>query len=134
MERNDPRITSKERLGQLAEQSNRQIARLERLIDDMLDISRIRTGRLTLRPEEIEVLDRGMGIAPEDHERIFERFERVVNPSEVSGLGLGLFIARQIVRAHGGDVRVESQLGHGSNFIVEIPRASVTAGEGVHVV
>jgi signal transduction histidine kinase len=81
----------------------------------------------------LEVIDRGVGIAPENHERIFERFERVVNPSEASGLGLGLFIARQIVRAHGGDVRVESQLGHGSNFIVEIPRTAVTLGEGVHL-
>ncbi|HZI04406.1 MAG TPA: sensor histidine kinase, partial [Archangium sp.] len=82
----------------------------------------------------LEVSDRGMGIAPENQERIFERFERVVGSSEVSGLGLGLFITREIVRAHGGDVQVERQLGHGSTFIVEIPRTAVLQGEGVHVV
>lgn len=69
----------------------------------------------------ISVTDRGMGIAPENVERIFHRFERAVSANEVSGLGLGLFISGQIVEAHSGKIRVESQLEHGSTFTIELP-------------
>jgi two-component system, LuxR family, sensor kinase FixL len=67
------------------------------------------------------VADRGIGIAPEDQERIFERFERAVADGGVLGLGLGLFIARQIVRAHGCTIRLESAAGRGSTFTVDLP-------------
>lgn len=67
------------------------------------------------------VRDRGMGIAPLDHERIFERFERAASPKHFGGLGLGLYITRQIVEAHGGTIRVSSAPGEGSTFLVELP-------------
>lgn len=59
--------------------------------------------------------------------RIFERFERSVSPREYGGLGLGLWIVRQIVEAHGGSVGVRSQLGSGSEFWVELPLLRVGA-------
>lgn len=69
----------------------------------------------------VKVADEGIGIAPEHHGRIFERFERAVSPTAVSGLGLGLFIVKQIVEAHGGWVTVESALGKGACFTVSLP-------------
>jgi signal transduction histidine kinase len=68
------------------------------------------------------VRDRGRGIPAADQERIFQRFERLVSPNDVSGLGLGLYIAREIVIAHGGTIRVESEPGQGARFVVELPR------------
>jgi signal transduction histidine kinase len=69
----------------------------------------------------LKVEDQGPGIAPEHQERIFERFERATNSTRTSGLGLGLYISRQIVEAHGGSIRVESKLHRGSTFTVELP-------------
>lgn len=176
--------------------TNGQLARLTRLVEDMLDISRISTGKLTLRkqkmnlseftkeilgrfsdqlkslqidlnynnqteifaqidPERFEqvitnfmtnairygnkkpihvsleetneslvlkIQDFGRGIAPEDQERVFKRFERAHTAEDVSGLGLGLFINKQIIEEHGGTVRLVSDLDKGSTFIVELPR------------
>jgi PAS domain S-box-containing protein len=67
------------------------------------------------------IRDEGIGIAPKDHERIFGMFERAVSANEVSGLGLGLYIARRIVEAHGGSISVESALGQGATFRVDLP-------------
>lgn len=195
--RNDPAALSQEKVSHLVKQIDNQTTRLTRLVDDMLDISRIRTGRLKivrdtvnlneiildvierLKPQFIKtigetpdhdlfpnvigrwdrfrleqvltnlftnairygsgnpvkirtelegrcvriyVTDQGIGIAKENIIKIFERFERAgMSSSEVSGLGLGLFITAQIVKAHGGEIRVESELGKGSTFIVELP-------------
>jgi signal transduction histidine kinase len=69
----------------------------------------------------LTIEDRGIGIAPDDQERIFEAFERAVSASQVSGLGLGLYIARRILEAHGGSIRVHSESGTGSIFTVELP-------------
>ena len=69
----------------------------------------------------ITVIDQGIGIASDDQARIFERFERLVSERSVSGFGLGLWIVRQIVDAMHGHVYVESTLGGGSRFTVEIP-------------
>ncbi|WP_375759911.1 PAS domain S-box protein [Corallococcus exercitus] len=66
------------------------------------------------------VEDHGMGIPPEAQARIFERFERAASRN-YGGLGLGLFITRQLVEAHGGTISVESTPGHGAKFIVELP-------------
>ena len=176
--------------------ADRQVVRLERLVNGLLDVSRIASGRLVLEREEVDlatlvrevgermrmelrksgstceisaqapvvgrwdpmrldqvitnlvsnaikygagrpirlaveaddaaariiVRDEGIGIAPEDLERIFDRYERAVSSRHYGGLGLGLFIAHQIVTAHGGRIRVESAPGQGSTFIVELPR------------
>jgi PAS domain S-box-containing protein len=67
------------------------------------------------------VRDHGIGIAEEDQKRIFERFERAVSMKTFGGFGLGLFISNQIVKAHGGTFRVESEPGEGACFIVELP-------------
>jgi PAS domain S-box-containing protein len=72
---------------------------------------------------KILVHDKGPGIALENQERIFKPFERATSSRQISGLGLGLHIVSRIVAAHGGDVRVESALGHGATFIVELPTA-----------
>jgi PAS domain S-box-containing protein len=173
----------------------RQVNQLLRLVEDMLDVSRISTGRLVIQKEQnnltdlvtnvyqsfnaqfhaagirsdlrldedlifdfdsqrmeqvisnlisnaikygdstpvtvalrkqgskavLTVSDHGKGISESDQRRIFERFERAVSPSEVSGLGLGLFISRQIVESHGGDIYVESEPFKGATFTVKIP-------------
>ena len=69
----------------------------------------------------VEVTDHGIGIKPEDQVRIFERFERAVSMRHFGGLGLGLWIVRQIVEALGGTISVESQPGDGSRFTVKLP-------------
>lgn len=65
--------------------------------------------------------DHGPGIAEKDQGRIFDRFERVVSASEVSGLGLGLYIVKEIIVGHGGTINVESSPGHGASFIINLP-------------
>jgi signal transduction histidine kinase len=72
---------------------------------------------------EVEVRDHGIGIAPSDRRRIFDRFERAVPSRRYGGLGLGLWIARRIVEAHEGRIRVEHADGGGARFVVELPRA-----------
>lgn len=69
----------------------------------------------------IEISDEGIGVSQEDIDRIFGKFERAV-PSQYGGLGLGLFIARQIVEAHDGMIHVHSVPGIGSTFRVMLPR------------
>jgi signal transduction histidine kinase len=68
----------------------------------------------------LEVSDQGIGVANEDVHRIWGKFERAV-PAHYGGLGLGLFIARQIVEAHHGQVDLESVPGVGSTFRVMLP-------------
>lgn len=70
----------------------------------------------------VTVEDRGMGIAPADQNRIFERFERAISAENISGIGLGLFISQKIVEAHNGQLSVVSDLGHGSTFKVILPK------------
>ncbi len=68
------------------------------------------------------VRDGGIGVPAEDMQRIFQRFERSSAPGRHTGLGLGLYISDQIVKAHGGGIRVESRPDEGSTFIVELRR------------
>ncbi len=68
------------------------------------------------------VRDQGIGIAPEDHERIFERFARAAPKAVYEGMGIGLWLARAIVEAHGGTISVESRSGAGSAFTVRLPK------------
>jgi signal transduction histidine kinase len=72
---------------------------------------------------KLTMKDQGIGIAPEMQQRIFERFERAVSRWQYGGLGLGLFLVQQLVRAHFGAVSVVSEPGAGSTFVVELPRA-----------
>lgn len=70
----------------------------------------------------IAVRDDGPGIAQQHVERIFERFERAVSTSNYAGLGLGLYVTRQIAEVHGGRIEVETREGVGSTFRVYLPR------------
>ncbi|RZI97902.1 MAG: HAMP domain-containing histidine kinase, partial [Haliea sp.] len=185
-------------LQKMVARDQRQIQSMVRLIDDMLDVSRIRSNRLSVRPGEvelsallervvanlssqasaagsritlqasepvtghwdefrieqvvinlltnalrygngqpvevrlvplpqesavrIEVEDRGRGISQADQQRIFGQFERAAGDDDGSGgLGLGLFITRQLVKAHGGSIGVQSVEGEGSVFSVTLP-------------
>ncbi len=195
LDRGDQTLLSSGRIAKFLDQSNRGIERMSHLIEDMLDISRIQTGRLMIHREACDFFelvtetierfqpefqragiecrfkgepgfmvdvdlfrmeqvltnlitnacryaggqpvhislerrekrmvfrfrDHGPGIAKEDRERIFRRFERLVSANEVSGLGIGLFIVKEIVQAHGGSITVESQPGDGAAFVIDLP-------------
>ena len=187
---------SQKRINKFIEMTLTQVDRISRLVDDMLDVARIRTGNLTLskdifnlsdalketiyrhapdfkaagidiptvdfsgpslgswdrlRIEQVatnllnnaikygegkpigihlacddksahfSVQDHGPGIPKESLDKIFDRFERGNYSKKIAGLGLGLFISRQIVESHGGKIWVDSELGHGSTFHVELP-------------
>jgi signal transduction histidine kinase len=194
----DPSVLGLERVKKLVEQTDQGLTRMSRLVEDMLDISRIEAGKLSLdqEPTEFEEFvrsvlngfseeltgagievsiraqsgrmpvsidrfrmeqvltnlitnaikyapsapvsielssagsvfrlvfdDSGPGIPQNNRERIFERFERLGSAKHVSGMGLGLYIVRQIVEAHGGRIYVAGKEGPGARFVVELPRA-----------
>ncbi|WP_267393246.1 MULTISPECIES: ATP-binding protein [unclassified Sphingomonas] len=76
---------------------------------------------------EVVVADQGKGIAVEDQARIFDKFERV-DPTEPGGNGLGLYIARRLSRAMGGELTVESRPGEGAQFTLTLPIDHAAAG------
>jgi PAS domain S-box-containing protein len=86
-------------------------------------------GRVTIEVEvdgrqlSVSISDTGIGISPDDAERIFERFYRAKDPrvAKITGTGLGLTLAREVVRMHGGDITVESQIDQGSTFTMTLP-------------
>ena len=92
-------------------------------------------GRVTVAVKEdgkqlvFAVTDTGIGISDEDAERIFERFYRAKDKrvEKITGTGLGLTLAREVVRLHGGDVTVESELNKGSTFTITVPVTSEAA-------
>ncbi|WP_434384807.1 ATP-binding protein [Melittangium boletus] len=106
-------------------------ARLEQVLGHLLS-NAARHGRG--RPVEVRVepaarervrlvvKDQGQGIAPGDRPRLFERFGRAGPEPRSQGLGLGLWISREIVDAHGGAIHVQSAPGEGATFTVELPR------------
>jgi signal transduction histidine kinase len=98
---------------------------LSNLVSNALKYGRGQPVRVALASADgvarLSVADRGIGIAPADQARIFGRFERAVSGRHYTGLGLGLWIVRQIVAAHGGRIGVESTPGEGSTFTVELP-------------
>jgi PAS domain S-box-containing protein len=88
-------------------------------IDILLDTSQAEV--------RLSVVDRGIGVSVEDQQRIFGRFERAVAVDHYGGLGLGLYIARQIVENHGARIQVDSRPGAGSTFTLIFPPKDVTA-------
>jgi signal transduction histidine kinase len=103
--------------------------RLNQVVQDLLSTAlkfgngsdvQVQVQRLPQRAE-IMVRDGGMGIPLADQRRIFDRFERQVPIESFGGLGLGLWIARRVVEAHGGEIRVDSTPGKGATFTVSLP-------------
>ena len=195
LERGDQQAFSPENLRAMVNRDGHQIRSMIRLISDMVDVSRIKSGRLSIRPEktdlsqllrrvvegmtqqaeaagcairlsieddvvgfwdefrieqvvinlltnayrygcskpvevslvrrgdvaEIAVRDNGIGIAEDAQEKIFEKFERLDATNIREGLGMGLYIAKQLVSAHEGDILVRSVQGEGAEFRVLLP-------------
>jgi signal transduction histidine kinase len=104
-------------------------ARMDQVVSNLLSNALKYGGgrpvQVTVRPADgrarLEVADRGIGIAADDQARIFGRFERAVSGRAYGGLGLGLWIVRRIVEAHGGTISLTSTPGEGSSFVVELP-------------
>jgi two-component system phosphate regulon sensor histidine kinase PhoR len=90
---------------------------------------RVGGGKLDDGKLEIFVRDDGPGIPPEALDRVFERFYRVdkARSRDQGGTGLGLSIVKHIVQAHGGEVRVESELGKGATFFFTLPESLMLA-------
>lgn len=86
-------------------------------------------GKVTVRPEvvrqqvQIEIADTGIGIKRDELERVFDRFYRAKDErvAKITGTGLGLTLAREVARLHGGDVTAESQINQGSTFTLALP-------------
>jgi PAS domain S-box-containing protein len=76
---------------------------------------------------QVSVTDHGIGIAQADTHRIFDRFERAVSTRHYGGLGLGLYVASEIVEAHGGSILVATEPGAGSTFRTVLPLRSAAA-------
>jgi signal transduction histidine kinase len=95
------------------------------LLSNALKYGRGAPVQVRVRAEEgyavVEVQDEGIGIPPDQQARIFGRFERAVPPRDYGGLGLGLWIVRSLVEAHGGQIAVRSTTGEGSVFTVRLP-------------
>ena len=70
---------------------------------------------------QLSVKDSGRGIKTEDHNRIFERFERATADSDTNGLGLGLYISKNVIKAHGGEIKLSSEPEKGSTFTIFLP-------------
>lgn len=196
--RRTPGGVAPEQLQRILERCERQVHRLQALIDNLLDVSRISSGRLRLQTETVDladvvrevsgrfaeelaaadchlvlesftpvvgqwdrlrleqvvtnvlgnaikygggkpieitvevtpeggrlrIADHGIGIDGADLNRIFQRFQRAVSSRSYGGMGLGLYITRQIIDAHCGSIKVESRPGAGSVFVVELPRSA----------
>jgi signal transduction histidine kinase len=101
------------------------------LLDNALKYGRGQPVRVTLVSDATQatltVADKGIGIDPERLPHLFEPYERGESSRNYGGLGLGLFLSRQIVAAHGGTLRVRSQREIGSEFTVTLPLAPAPA-------
>jgi signal transduction histidine kinase len=111
--------------------------RIEQLLLNLLSNSlRYGAGRpisiaLEATAQEVNlcIKDQGIGIAAQDLERIFHRFERA-SSTNYGGLGVGLYVARAVVEAHGGSIDVTSALGEGTRFMVRLPRQTAAPEAG----
>jgi signal transduction histidine kinase len=106
-------------------------SRLQRVVANLLDNAIKYTpegGKVAIRAAAeaehilITVADTGIGIPPDEHRNIFNRFYRLDQSRSTSGCGLGLSLIQAVVRAHGGSVWVESEIGQGSVFTIKLPR------------
>lgn len=72
------------------------------------------------------IKDEGVGVAPEDQERLFQKFARIDNPLStlVGGTGLGLYWAKRVVDLHGGDIVIDSEVGQGTAFTITLPKST----------
>jgi signal transduction histidine kinase len=110
---------------------------LQNLISNALKYS-LNTGAVQIRVEQehdtarIVVADQGLGIPTADIPRLFERFYRASNADvqHITGMGIGLYIVKEILLLHGGTITVESTEGEGSTFIVDLPRTSAGCQDG----
>jgi two-component system sensor histidine kinase MtrB len=84
------------------------------------------TIKSSARHAEVSVADQGAGIAARDLRTIFEAYTRVGQPRAAPGLGLGLYVAREIVTAHGGEIKAASRPGKGTVMTVRLPLADRT--------
>jgi signal transduction histidine kinase len=98
---------------------------LENLITNAIRYARNSPLYVSLSIEEkfavLEVCDQGPGIPEEDHEKIFNRFEQLRSFGERSGMGLGLYIVKEIVSLHGGKISVSNLNKGGTRFVIELP-------------
>ncbi|RZI90447.1 MAG: hybrid sensor histidine kinase/response regulator [Pseudomonas sp.] len=74
----------------------------------------------------VQVQDHGIGVSAANQQRIFQQFERVAAEQAIGGLGLGLYISEQIVRAHGGQIQIDSEVGQGATFSVLLPLTALS--------
>jgi signal transduction histidine kinase len=99
------------------------------LLQNALKFGRDKPVEVEIRADEthawLTVKDHGIGIAQADQERIFERFQRAVNPLNYGWFGLGLWISAQLVKASGGKISVRSEPGQGAIFTFSLPRFPV---------
>jgi signal transduction histidine kinase len=111
-------------------------SRLDQVVTNLLsNAAKFGAGKpIEIRIERLDtavrlaVTDHGIGIDPARRPHVFDRFERAVPSSRYGGLGLGLYIARSIVVAHGGTITVDSEPGTGSTFTVTLPCAAPEPG------
>jgi signal transduction histidine kinase len=110
---------------------------LGRLVDNGIKFSRGKGKRVTVNARvvgewvEVAVSDEGVGISPDDLVYLFERFHQIGRRQmEQQGSGLGLVIAQELIRLHGGEITVESTLGEGSTFTIRLPRLSAAEAPG----
>jgi two-component system phosphate regulon sensor histidine kinase PhoR len=73
---------------------------------------------------QVEITDKGMGIAPGERKRIFEKYYRISSGNEhnTKGFGIGLYYVREVLKAHHATIAVESEIGKGSRFILHFPK------------
>ena len=136
----DKEITLEERLPedlpQLSADRNKLRRVLVNLVSNAIKFTP-RGGRVELRAEaqdglvRVSVTDTGVGIPPEDLERLFDKYEQARSRATRSekGTGLGLYITRQIVELHGGQINVQSEVGRGSTFSFTVPTAATSDGK-----